>query len=204
MYNLVNYKNLAQSLSAMPYRWASGAGCYVTIGTKVYVAGGIIGAKWGSITDKFVMYDSESDTWTELTPMNTPRFAPGCTHNEGKIYVFGGQTDDFGPHLNSTEVYDVESQTWTESTAQLTEQSHWISAAYVNVAGRNLSVIMGGIKYVNSTFKYIRDNLDVYDMDLDEIVFRGKMDSPRYAFESITLSHDDWDSKWILVCTCCI
>ena len=30
------------------------------------------------------------------------------------------------------------------------------------------------------------------------------MNSPRYAFEAITLSHDTWDSRFVLVCLQCV
>eukprot|EP00486_Rosalina_sp_Unknown_P013748 CAMPEP_0201593160 /NCGR_PEP_ID=MMETSP0190_2-20130828/190858_1 /ASSEMBLY_ACC=CAM_ASM_000263 /TAXON_ID=37353 /ORGANISM="Rosalina sp." /LENGTH=242 /DNA_ID=CAMNT_0048052259 /DNA_START=504 /DNA_END=1235 /DNA_ORIENTATION=+ len=179
----------------MPY--PSSAACVVTVDTKVYIAGGL---EDGSITDRVIMYDSAVNTWSELSSMNTARFAPGCTYNNGKIYVFGGQTVGgqwgFGDDLNSTEIYDIASNTWTDSDAQLSNNSHWITATYLNVANRNLAVVMGGsIGYP----VIVRDNLDVYDMDLDEIVFRGNMKSARYAFEAITLSHDEWESRWLLM-----
>ena len=126
-------------MSKLPY--PSSAACVVTVGTKVYIAGGL---KNGTITNRTIMYDTEIDEWIELESMSTPRFAPGCVYNDGMIYVFGGQTSGehtaFGPDLNSTEIYTISTNQWMESDAQLSNNSHWITAVYMNIASRNLQL----------------------------------------------------------------
>ena len=177
----------------MPYESASA--CVVTVSTKVYIAGGR-GYFSQLATNRTVMYDTVSNTWTELAQMGIGRYAAGCTYNDGKIYVFGGATAVVLVTLNSVEIYDILSDTWTGSTAELSANSAFLSAAYMNVENRNLAVVMGG-RDDDLRPPIVHNNLDVYDMDLDEIVFRGNMNFRRWGFNAITLS----SNKFVLVCT---
>eukprot|EP00486_Rosalina_sp_Unknown_P004641 CAMPEP_0201571646 /NCGR_PEP_ID=MMETSP0190_2-20130828/14529_1 /ASSEMBLY_ACC=CAM_ASM_000263 /TAXON_ID=37353 /ORGANISM="Rosalina sp." /LENGTH=244 /DNA_ID=CAMNT_0047996511 /DNA_START=240 /DNA_END=974 /DNA_ORIENTATION=- len=180
------------SLADMPS--PTSAACTVTVGTKVYIMGGL--TTNSTVTDAVFMYNTVDNSWTTLQPMNRARFAPACAYYNGKIYVFAGQSAGFGPDYNSTEIYDIDSNTWTDSDAQLSNTSHWLSAAYINVADRNLAIIMGGSEGWPVA---VRDNLDVYDMDLDEIILRTNLLRPRYAFNAITLSHLDFGSRLVLM-----
>jgi len=183
------------SLQSMPVPWS--AGCSVTVGQKVYFMGGL---QNGVISGESFVYDTASDSWATLPAMTQSRFAPGCSYYNEKIYVFGGQTAGgewgYGDYLDSVEIYDIASQTWSLSSATLSYQANWMSTSYLSVADQNLVVVMGGASGYPAT---VYDNLDVYDIDNDAIIARETMPLARYAFQSITLPHGEWNSRHILI-----
>ena len=175
---------LGSDLAAMPAGYS--AGCSVTIGTKVYIIGGL--TTGDSVTDTLYVYDTMLNQWQTLSPMTRPRFAAGCIEYNDKIYVFGGQSRGFGDDHNTIEIYDIEADKWELSTEILSYSAHWLSAVYLNVNDTNLAVIMGGTSGFDPVKVY--NNLDVYDLDNDEIIGRDNMDHGKYAFMAISVNPD--------------
>lgn len=171
----------------------------------MYVLYGHIGGiNNGSITDETFVYDASTNEWTNLTSMNYSRFAPGCAYYDGKIYVFGGQTGNWGPYLNTTEIYDIASDSWSMSNATLSYGAAWVTAVHIelNVTAlgfdANFILIMGGTTGYAPQVMY--DNVDVYHIETDSVVENTAMLHKRYAFQAITPSHGSWGRNTVLVC----
>ena len=176
------------SLAVMPSTYA--AGCSVTIGTKVYIIGGI--RSDGSVSDALYVYDTTLNRWQTLSPMTKPRFAAGCMSYIHTIFVFGGQSRGNGFDHNTIEIYDIERDAWNLSTQVMSYSAHWLSAVYLKVNGLNLAIIMGGSSGFNPVIVY--HNLDIYDLDTDKIIGRENMTQARYAFSAISVN-----GKYILM-----
>eukprot|EP00485_Elphidium_margaritaceum_P016472 CAMPEP_0202726086 /NCGR_PEP_ID=MMETSP1385-20130828/184433_1 /ASSEMBLY_ACC=CAM_ASM_000861 /TAXON_ID=933848 /ORGANISM="Elphidium margaritaceum" /LENGTH=437 /DNA_ID=CAMNT_0049392299 /DNA_START=107 /DNA_END=1420 /DNA_ORIENTATION=+ len=197
VYFMGGLQNGVISGESFVYDTASDSWTALTVGQKVYFMGGL---QNGVISGESFVYDTVSDSWTALSAMTQSRFAPGCSYYNEKIYVFGGQTAGgewgYGDYLDSVEIYDIASQTWSLSSATLSYQANWMSTSYLSVADQNLVVVMGGASGYPAT---VYDNLDVYDIDNDAIIARETMPLARYAFQSITLPHGEWNSRHILI-----
>jgi hypothetical protein len=72
------------------------------------------------------VYDTETDTWENKTPMPTPRSNIQANVVKGKIYLIGGETNGT---LN--EVYDPETDTWT-TKAPMPNASYGYASAVVD------------------------------------------------------------------------
>jgi hypothetical protein len=104
----------------------------VTVGTAIYVLGGILD---GSATASVLKYDSVQEVWSQVRPMPEARIkAAACTVGNA-IYVFGGirWTD-----LPSTSVYkfDTEANEW--STLAPMPQACYLHSA----------TLLGGLIYI--------------------------------------------------------
>jgi hypothetical protein len=98
--------------------WTTGAdmpdfksyGAAASDGTYIYLAGGYDGT---APTGALFRYNPVTDSWTTLTADSTPRFRPGMSYRDGKLYVTGGSTGFYTPSVNTVSVYDIASGTWS-------------------------------------------------------------------------------------------
>ena len=77
-------------------------------------------------------YDPVADTWdTTKTPMPTARFNHSSAVVDGKIYVFGGATNNTLSPISSVEVYDPVSDSWdtTKTPMPIAKCLHTSSAS---------------------------------------------------------------------------
>ena len=100
--------NTWHRLADMPTVWA-GAKTAVVDG-KIYVMGGYAGKDNQGVNFKFLkvveMYDPQTDTWVRKQDLPIPRIQFGVGVVAGKIYAFGGETED--RELSPTvEVFDT-------------------------------------------------------------------------------------------------
>lgn len=86
-----------------------------TLDDKIYITGGVSG-RLGSekIYKSVYMYDPSKDTWTSKADMNYARYAHVSLAFNGKIYVFGGGSVDWGTNTQTVEVYDPIQDQWTD------------------------------------------------------------------------------------------
>jgi non-specific serine/threonine protein kinase len=91
----------------MPH--ARAAATAVTVGERVFVAGGI-GAN-GKPVRELLEYDPGVDRWSIEPEMPTPREHLGGASFGGKVYTVGGRAPGTG-NLAAFEVYDPRSRTW--------------------------------------------------------------------------------------------
>ncbi len=60
------------------------------------------------------MYDPESNQWTSLAPLLTPRDHLTVSSVNGKIYAIGGRINvDYNQNLNVNEAFNPETNTWS-------------------------------------------------------------------------------------------
>jgi len=111
------------------------------IGKKFYLFGGFRLPDTGKIgwypEDKAWVYDTETQDWSELPPMPTPRGAEAAVPVGNKIYVVGGAKipsgielpDGLSPRgpveiLGTTEMFDTETNTWTALQPMTLPRNH--------------------------------------------------------------------------------
>jgi N-acetylneuraminic acid mutarotase len=85
---------------------------------KIYAIGGSDRIGGGSRLDKswfstVEVYDLATDTWTEKSPMPTPRLGLSTSVMDGKIYAIGGGNTSDRPWFSTVEVFDPATDTWT-------------------------------------------------------------------------------------------
>jgi N-acetylneuraminic acid mutarotase len=103
----------------MPTRRAGLAAA--VIGTKIYAIGGRTasgGPCSGGELDTVERFDTDSETWTTLASLPTPRSDAAGIAVKGKVYVFGGcrrQEDDSITVLSRIDIYDPATDAWTTS-----------------------------------------------------------------------------------------
>lgn len=102
-----------------------------TVDGIIYVIGGTDDPNVGSLVGVSTVeaYDPATDSWTTKTPMPGPRtlFA-SCVLND-KIYIIGGQRQQFTPYLDIMEEYDPLTDTWTTKTPMPDKRSVLCAAA---------------------------------------------------------------------------
>lgn len=90
----------------------------INIDGNVYVLGGVTSE--GTITDIVEIYDPQTNTWRNATPMPLGLWRTMVAHLDGKIYVIGGyQSTTRFPFNPSNRVfeYDLSNDTWSEKAA---------------------------------------------------------------------------------------
>ena len=65
-------------------------------------------------------FDTDTNQWTEVVPMETPRVGLSVVVCSGLLYVFGGRTvsEEYSPPVTLTgvEVYDPKKRKWKHVT----------------------------------------------------------------------------------------
>ena len=137
----------------------------VSIGHKFYVFGGFHLPKsekpgWYP-TNKAWVFDMDTQQWSELPPMPTPRGALAAVAVGTKIYVNGGAKIPSGTDLPdglsgggpvellaTMEVYDTEAKTWSTLAPMLTPRNHhniaYVDGKIYSIGGRVGSCYSGG------------------------------------------------------------
>jgi N-acetylneuraminic acid mutarotase len=97
---------------------------------KIYAIGGYNEDYQGSVLNQ--MYDPETNTWINKTPMPTARTQFALAVYQGKIYCFGGTIPNStnpreSQHCTVNEVYDTATDTWTTKAAMPT--ARWLLGA---------------------------------------------------------------------------
>ena len=83
---------------------------------KIYVFGGAGDEKPDHsipTLNTVVVYDPRDNTWSSRKPMPVPRAThAGVLAADGKIYIMGGKSDEYGPPLKDVFIYDPARDTW--------------------------------------------------------------------------------------------
>ena len=83
------------------------------------------------------MYDPATNIWTQITRMQSPRYAHGAVAYKGFIYAIGGH--DGSKYLDTGEKYDPQTNTWSPIPPMNSPR------AYFGIAALNDSIyIIGG------------------------------------------------------------
>jgi N-acetylneuraminic acid mutarotase len=171
---------------------------------KIYMAGGHQGAEHTypveSFTDKFIVYDIETNKWTELAPRPAKAHGYQIAAYGNYVYAFGGfaYAEEYKPKwksLDTIDRYDIKNNKW-ETVAKL-----------ANPRSSNVAVTIDGKVYLaggwNSTPKFANDfdgtflnSVEVFDLKSEKIeVASYKLPNPlRRALTGI-----EYNGKILLV-----
>ncbi len=117
IYDLTSEAWLNNTTSMPPSKEVGNFGM-ASIGTKIYIAGGVQNSSANDATDRLLQYDTVTGIWTELANMTEKRFAFPLVEYHGLLYAFGGMQGPYTwnsqPVINTSEVYDPATNTWTK------------------------------------------------------------------------------------------
>lgn len=137
--------------------------------SKVYIAGGHQGPEHTypkeSFLDTLQVYDTQTQTWTTLTPMNEAKHGFQMAAYNNYIYVFGGFTfsDQHKPQWKSVDTierYDINNNTWTTLNVKLPRRRSSNALAVVD----DIVYFIGGW---DSTPKTANDKEGVFHPEID-------------------------------------
>lgn len=100
----------------MPF--PAGSSNSALIGSKVYVAGGIVGRMTTALA---AVYDPATNTWASIAPMPQGRNHAAAATDGSRLYVFGGRGAGSGDDnvvangFDTVQIYDPVSNTWQSS-----------------------------------------------------------------------------------------
>jgi len=157
-------------------RWALSS---TAVNGKIYVMGGAItGSNWGDQSSPIVeVYDPQTDNWdTTKTDIPIRRNSFSSNVINGKIYIFGGQSNVGTINLSTVEEYDPLTDTWATKTPMPDERAGLSSGV---VKGK-IYVIGGWNYYPNSNNTYSIGKVWEYDPGTDAWdTTRAEMEIPR-------------------------
>ena len=114
------------------------------------------------LSNKNFVYDTQSDTWQQLSSMSESKISFCAQSYNGKIYTMGGLSDTV--ISKTTEVYDLLSDAWTSKAPMTTERF----SATSNIIADNIYVI-GGITSLGNSLTVV-DHNEVYNIGTDSWV----------------------------------
>jgi parallel beta-helix repeat protein len=133
-----------------PMQQARGRLGVATVNGKIYAFGGDIGAMaalsnyddggTGAVVNTNEEYDPQTNTWTNKTPMPTPRKYFAIAVYQNKIYCIGGALSN-GTITSVNEVYDPALDTWQTKTPMPTPRFR----LNANIVNDKMYLISGGI-----------------------------------------------------------
>jgi N-acetylneuraminic acid mutarotase len=95
---------------------------------KVYLAGGYSAeSNWNVEVVGAWVYDAESDSWSSMADLPTPRAGHEMVSLDGKLYVVGG----LGPEPTPLLVYHPQADAW-ETLAEMPQPSDHLAAAVLD------------------------------------------------------------------------
>ncbi len=117
-----NFNQWSQKNSMPTPRGALAAG---VVDGRIFAVGGANKKNFRLInTDANEMYAPESDQWTSLAPVPTPRDHLTASSFNGKIYAIGGRINvDYNQNLDVNEVFNPETNSWTRLSPLPTARS---------------------------------------------------------------------------------
>eukprot|EP00486_Rosalina_sp_Unknown_P015599 CAMPEP_0201596628 /NCGR_PEP_ID=MMETSP0190_2-20130828/193277_1 /ASSEMBLY_ACC=CAM_ASM_000263 /TAXON_ID=37353 /ORGANISM="Rosalina sp." /LENGTH=332 /DNA_ID=CAMNT_0048057097 /DNA_START=45 /DNA_END=1040 /DNA_ORIENTATION=+ len=117
--------DMAMNISSMPVPVTSC--CMRLYNDKIYVTGGQL-KDWGIFKGQPLLqiYDIQNDEWSMGANMTLGRMFHGCEimDDDATIYVFMGDTSDFGNETKTNEMYDIMTDKWMNIDAELDAGRH--------------------------------------------------------------------------------
>src|SRR6266849_3201656 len=159
-----------KALAPMPTK--RGSPVAVTVGNKMYVIGGastlpgstaVHPARPHYSVGAVVEYDPAANTWRARAPIPTPRHHATAGAGGGKIYVTGGEGQDYVPMFTfrALEAYDPASNTWA-TLPSMPVSRHGLAGA---VVGNRLHMVSGDVQSAGTGVQVHTDSHDAYEFD---------------------------------------
>jgi N-acetylneuraminic acid mutarotase len=176
-----------------PMPTARGALAAVAVGKKIYVNGGggipagtdmpdgIIGGGPQELYATMEVFDTETNKWSTLAPMLTPRNHHSMAAVDGKIYSIGGRvgscfSNGWGTNVWMNEEYDIAANIWRVRAPMPTARS----GTAIGVSNGKIYVL-GGEGWVDEFGGVFRAN-EVYDPKTNTWSRAARMLTPRHGF----------------------
>lgn len=146
----------------------------ITVGSKIFFAGGITNFSSSSVVD---IYDINTNTWS-VSSLSSPRGDMACAKVGNKVLFAGGRTRS-GSKSNRVDIYDLNTELW--SIATLSESRTSMSAVTVNnkvyFAGGNNGVLASNRIDIfdNETNSWSTDNLQLGRSSFSAITINNKI-----------------------------
>jgi uncharacterized protein (TIGR03437 family) len=119
-------------------------------------------------------FDTRTNKWSDLPPMNVARFAHEAAFIDGKLYVVGGSGITGG--LSSGEVYDLTTRRWSPIAGLNRPRHYAINAIARDESGRLFWLVIGG-EDANTGVPI--DSIEAYDVAQDHwILLDGSFSLP--------------------------
>jgi N-acetylneuraminic acid mutarotase len=191
----------AAKWSALPNMpTARGALAAVAVGKKIYVIGGATiptgtqlpdGLQGGGpieLVGSTEVLDTDTNTWTRLAPMPTPRNHHSVAFVDGKIYAIGGRvgscfSNGWSSNIWMNDAYDIATDTWTPRAPMPTARS----GTGVGVIDGKIHVL-GGEGWIEDFGGVFRVH-EVYDPKTNTWVRAPRMLTPRHGFAAGEIGH---------------
>jgi N-acetylneuraminic acid mutarotase len=184
----------SQKWSALPpMPTARGALAAVAVGKKIYVSGGggipsgtqlpdgLVGGGPSELYGTLEVLDTETNTWTTLASMPTPRNHHGVVEVDGKLYAIGGRVGScfsggWSSNVWMNEEYDIATNTWRTRAPMPTARSG------IGVVAVNGQIhVLGGEGWVDDFGGVFRAH-EVYDPKSNSWSRAARMITPRHGF----------------------
>lgn len=119
-------------------------------------------------TSSVEQYDMRTDTWTDLTAMEVPRYSLAACCHDGNLYMIGGYSEKIGS-LNSVERYSIKEDKWS----MVSPMHH---ARRYHSAG-----VLYGLLYAcgGQSSDAVLSSVECYNPASDSWTFTQPMSSPR-------------------------
>jgi N-acetylneuraminic acid mutarotase len=170
-----------------------GALAAVAVGQKIYVNGGagipqgmqlpdgLVGGGPVDLYSTLEVFDTDTNTWTKLAPMPTPRNHHSIGYVDGKLYAIGGRVGScysggWSSNVWMNEAYDIATNTWATRAPMPTARS-----------GTGIAVldgkiyVLGGEGWIDDFGGVFRTN-EVYDPKTNSWSRATRMITPRHGF----------------------
>lgn len=157
--------------------------CANVVDGKIYVMGGGLHSAYPVNTCSALneVYDPETDTWTEKTPLPTSVLHSASAAVDGRIYVLGGQAGLFmGGWHDFNMVYDIKNDSWSMAAPIPFGCERSAAGATTGVYASKRIYVFGGFTEAS----YTPQNLtQVYDPENDVWSSGAEMLSPHANFD---------------------
>jgi RNA polymerase sigma factor (sigma-70 family) len=139
----------------------------------IYVMGGSVDpvkdfAGISSYDQTMIVYDPNTDTWTDKVDMPVPVNYSSTSVIDGLIYAVGYQERD-NTHINSIVTYDPDTDTWTEKSATMPTARSMFATSELN---GEIYTIGGGMNWQRALAEGIVEKYDTGSVTVNP---KGKM-----------------------------
>ncbi|PKS12342.1 hypothetical protein jhhlp_001642 [Lomentospora prolificans] len=182
-----------EELQGLPKGLQRGSCIVGTYDNKIYLAGGIPGART-SMVDVSI-FDLEDGEWITVpeaaSKIPAPRDHGGGAIINGKMYVIGGRNSGLENVRDTVFILDLEDLEagWTTSEARMPTARGGISVAAIE----ERIYVFGGEGNAEEGTNGVFNNVEVYDVEKDEWEALEPMDLPRHGTSAAAV----WDRIYI-------
>ena len=163
---------------ALPAGRERGAGGVAVHGGKVYLAGG---QREGEATAQFDVYDPETDTWSVLPDLPTPREHLGAAFVGDVLYLIGGRAAGGG--ITRTDAFDLSAGRWIADLAPIPGPRGGLAVTALGGEIYALGGEGGGVAH---------PEVEAYDPAADTWRALPPMPTPRHGIQAPALGGGLW------------